>query len=207
MEASKHFPMAKVNGDLDSLNRNCLYCRVVYQSQEEEAMKSNQFFTVIIIACTMVFAAPAQAHCGMKHHMMDGGCGKDLPPAEAKMIDDAMHQSMEKNKPLFERMRKLHERMRAIATADKFNKKAFLATADEMASIHMKMEKTRTRMMADVAGQLTAQERRDMAKCMEQNFHRGEFNREGCERDGDEHHGMRRDMPMDRHNSSRSYNQ
>jgi Spy/CpxP family protein refolding chaperone len=168
-------------------------------------MKACQFFMGIAVAGALAFAGPALAHemhGDMHHHMMGGDCcEKNLPPEKAKMAEGAMHQMMEKNKPLFERMHKLHEKMKAIGIADTFDKKAFLATAEEMSALQAKMEKNRTGMMAAVAEKLTAKERRDMVTCMERNFHRGEFGH------GDWHHDGAPKGGQSSHNSGDSYNQ
>lgn len=143
-------------------------------------MKSHKVLMAMAVVGALAFAGPARAnhedmHGDMHHHMMgEGCCDKNLPPEKAKMAEGAMHSVMEKNKPLMERMRRLHEKMRALGTADKFDKKAFLATGDEMAALHMKMEKNRMAMMASVAEKLTASERRAMADCMESRFHHGD---------------------------------
>ena len=169
-------------------------------------MKSYKTLMGIAVACALAVASPAHAHHpgmhgNMHHNMMgEGCCDKNLPPEKAKMAEGAMHSVMEKNKPLMERMRKLHDKMRAIATADKFDKKAFMATGDGMAALHMKMEKNRTAMMASVAEQLTAAERRAMAKCMEGRFHHGEFGHGDWGHEG--HRGM-----GNSNNDSGGYNQ
>lgn len=178
-------------------------------------MKARQFFMGMTFACALAVTGPAHAHemqGGMHHHMMGKGCcDQALPPEKAKLVEGSMHQMMKKNEAAMEHMHALHEKMEAISTADKFDKKAFLATGDEMAALHMKMEKDRTRMMASVAAQLTAQERRDMKKCMEENFHRGEFGHGGWHHDGESHEDHaegRMERPMESsHKDTGSYNQ
>lgn len=160
-------------------------------------MKASLAIMGIVVAGALAFSMPAEARHGQEgHHRMGQGiCAEKLSPDKAKMVEDTMHRSMENNHADFERMRQLHEKMMAIGTADTFDRKAFLAAGDEMASLHMKMAKSRTRMMADVAGQLTAQERRDMAECLRGKFHHGMGG-----------HGMGGGKTMDKHNDD-SYNQ
>ena len=73
--------------------------------------------------------------------------------------------------------------------ADKFDKKAFTSVSDEMASLHMKIERNRTNTMVSIAEKLTGAERRSMAKCMEKDFHHGDM-----------HHGEEREGSMNSHN-------
>lgn len=170
-------------------------------------MKLNVMLMGITVACTLAVASPALAHHGvhgdMHHGMGEECCDKTLPPDKAKMVEGAMHSVMEKNERLMERMHKLHEKLRAIGTADKFDKKAFLATGDEMAALHMKMEKNRTAMMASVAEKLSGSERRAMAKCMEGRFHHGEEEHEGRGEGSHEHHFRMNDN----HNDYNTLNQ
>lgn len=147
-------------------------------------MKS-QIFMGMALACAMLVAHPVYAHDmdDMHHRMGEGCCDKSLPPDKARMVEGMMHQGMERDRPLFERMHKLHEKMMALGEADKFDRKAFTATADEMAALHMKIERNRTNTMVSIAEKLTGAERRSMAKCMEKDFHH-EGMRHGEEREG-----------------------
>ncbi|MEZ0225443.1 MAG: Spy/CpxP family protein refolding chaperone [Alphaproteobacteria bacterium] len=128
----------------------------------------------IFVAGAMALSAPADARHGHGHHMAGKVmCTEKLSPEKAKMAKDTMHKAMEKNHPLFERMHKAREKMRTIGKAENFDRKAFLAAGDEMANIHMQMAKDRARVMADIAEQLTPQERRDMAECLHSKISRG----------------------------------
>jgi Spy/CpxP family protein refolding chaperone len=144
-------------------------------------MKKSLILMAMSVAGVMALAANAQAHDmdDMHHHMMHGPdmCMQSLPADKQKMIHETWHRQMESDKPTFERMRKLHERMMQIGSADKFDRKAFLATGNEMAALHMKMEEKGTETMASLAEKLTADERRGVAKCMESKHH-GDFHHE-----------------------------
>ncbi len=146
-------------------------------------MKPYCFLMAMSVAGAMSFAITAQAHDmdgGMMHHHMmgTGACMQTLPAEKQKMMKDEMHRNMEQDKSSFERMHQLHEKLMTIGTADKFDRKAFISANNEMAALHMKMEKRGGEMMASMAEKLTADERRGMAKCMEGEMHHGKFRHE-----------------------------
>ena len=149
-------------------------------------MNSRHLLMATALVCTMAFAAGAQAHDmhdASKHMQETNACMQSLPADKQNMAEETMHKSFDRDRPLFQEMHKLHDRMMELGTADKFDSKAFLKASDQMAALHMKMERHHAEMMAAVGEQLTGEERRTIAHCMEEQFHHA-----GPGEHGDMHH-------------------
>jgi Spy/CpxP family protein refolding chaperone len=134
-------------------------------------MKAAWYLALGAVAGILACASPAAAHEREgdwgRHGAMHRGMGCDsrrLSPEKEKMVRDAMHRAMEKNKPLWQEMRGVHERMRHIMMAEKFNAKAFRATAHRMMRLQDRMQENRLTAAASVAGKLTPHERMAAAK-------------------------------------------
>lgn len=113
------------------------------------------------------------------HHRFEEALSK-LPAAKQKLVKDAMDKAKAENKELWMQGKKLRDEQKAILTAEKFDKAAYLAKSKELNDLRDKMSANRTEAFASVAGQLTPEERLSLAK-----MHRGGF-RHG-EKEGAEH--------------------
>lgn len=94
-----------------------------------------------------------------------------LPAEKATLVRETMAKSKEKSTALKEESAKLHEEIRAISTAEKFDRSAFLAKRERLRAIRNEMGAAWDQAMADVGEKLTAEERRALAAAMPKRHH------------------------------------
>jgi Spy/CpxP family protein refolding chaperone len=100
----------------------------------------------------------AAADAAKKPHRMEETVSK-LPEAKQKIVREAMEKARAQNKELWAQSKKLRDEHKAILTAEKFDKAAYLAKAKEMSDLRSKMADNRNEAFASIAGQLTPEER------------------------------------------------
>ena len=89
-----------------------------------------------------------------------------LPKNDAAQFRDTMKEAREDNKPLEERISKLHGDLHAILTADSFDKGAFLAKRKEVQQLHDQMETNMTEAFASAVDGLTQEERVTLTRAL-----------------------------------------
>jgi Spy/CpxP family protein refolding chaperone len=87
-----------------------------------------------------------------------------LPPDKAKLFQDTMKQTSEKNSAYREQIGKLREELRNIVIADKFDKDAYLAKNAEMEKLWAQMRTNSAESFAAIAGKFTANERKVLSE-------------------------------------------
>jgi len=87
-----------------------------------------------------------------------------LPPEKAKLYKDAMHQVHEKNQALRDQIEKMHAEIKALMTADTFNKSDYLAKNAEMEKLYAQMRTNMLEAITSVAAQFTLEERKTLTK-------------------------------------------
>ena len=87
-----------------------------------------------------------------------------LPPEKAGEYKDAMRKAGEKNKPIFDKIRKLREEKTALMTAEKFDAKAFTAKVAELDKQHAEMCANRNAALLSVLSKFSAEERKVIAR-------------------------------------------
>lgn len=123
---------------------------------------------------SLAFAAPPDGpRHGHERGMMQEEFLKGLPPEKAAMVKESMDKQREAGKATHEQMKKLRDEQKAILTADKFDRAAFLAKAKQIGELSAKRSAARAESIADVAAKLTPQERTMLAERFEKRrFHR-----------------------------------
>jgi len=112
-------------------------------------MKTRNWRAIAFAAALLMSSPAAFAHgMGHGHHMM---CA-------------SAHSLCQKDKALFGQMHQLHEKMHAVLTADKFDKKKFLALSSEMAQVHDKIMMHHAEVFAERASKMSAEERAHMVE-------------------------------------------
>jgi uncharacterized membrane protein len=139
-------------------------------------MKSTLSMLVVASLIALpAWASDKDAACGENHWQK----GKQrfeqalssLPQEKAALVRETMEKSKEKNVALKEESAKIHEEVRAISTADTFDRAAFLAKRERLRAIRNEMGTAWDQAMADVAEKLTAEERRALAAAMPKRHH------------------------------------
>jgi len=120
-------------------------------------MKTGKLAAIAIAAAMMT--APAafandMGNNGMHHHHM-----------MCKPQDGSCHGMMHhKDEASFKKMKELHEKIHAVLTADKFDKKKFMSLSDQMEQLHARMMRHHTEEFADKAAHMSREERTQMAE-------------------------------------------
>ena len=104
-------------------------------------MKNGQWYAALFLIASLAASGAAFAHDrdGHGHHMM---CEKDGATCK--------------------KMHALHEKMHAVLSAEKFDKKQFLALSGQMEKIRSEMMRKHIEAFADKAEKMTPEERQDM---------------------------------------------
>lgn len=87
-----------------------------------------------------------------------------LPADKAQLFKDTMKQSREKDKAVHDQIRKVFKERDAILTADKFDKKAYLAKSAEITKLFTQVHDNMTNSFVSVAEKFTPEERKILAK-------------------------------------------
>ena len=86
-----------------------------------------------------------------------------LPPAKAELVRSTMKKLREDGKGDWEKAKALHEELQAIIKAPQFDRAAYIAKASEIRGLRMAQNEKRTQALADLASQLTVEERTTLA--------------------------------------------
>jgi Spy/CpxP family protein refolding chaperone len=89
-----------------------------------------------------------------------------LPADKAKLVTDTMKQMHEKRKAGWEGMKAKRDEMRTLMLAEPFDKAAYLAKAAEVEDARHANATAMHQTIADLAGQLTAEERKTLLDAM-----------------------------------------
>lgn len=151
-------------------------------------------------------------HGGMKHHCSKGcdmecckkggcdkkGCDKKgcdwkahngmkkcpLSAEKRQLVKEAMKNAREKNKAGHEAMMARHKALKDALSAKEFDRNAFLKAFDDMAAARATMQRNRAEAFADVAPQLTPEERSKAAMFLTGGgrgmMHHGKMGMKGC---------------------------
>lgn len=87
-----------------------------------------------------------------------------LSPEKAKIYNDAMQAADDGNQDLRMQIHKAHDEADAILTAEKFDKKAFLAKAAELDGLYAKMRERNNEAYVSVMEKLTQDDRKILLK-------------------------------------------
>lgn len=86
--------------------------------------------------------------------------GTQLSEDKAKLYNDTMRQASEANKPIREQIQKAREEADAILTAEKFDKAAYLAKADDIDKLYGKARANMNQAFVSVAEKLSQADRK-----------------------------------------------
>lgn len=86
-----------------------------------------------------------------------------LPPAKAELVRSTMKKLREESKTTIEKIGALQEEMLTIVKAPKFDRGVYLAKAKEVRTFSIAQSEKRAGALADLAGQLTVEERNSIA--------------------------------------------
>jgi len=139
----------------------------------ENEMKINKliFTTSLLTSLTLSGLAYAQMS-----PIPDASSGKESPkqkseqtpaqlsPEKAKQYNDTMQLAADSNKELRAQIHKAHEEADAIMSAEKFDKKAFLAKAAELDQLYGKMRATMNDAFVSVAEKFSQEDRKTLLK-------------------------------------------
>jgi len=89
-----------------------------------------------------------------------------LPAAKAEAFRTSMKKSHEGKKEEFGDIKKLHEEMKNILTAEKFDKVAYIAKGKEIQDKQEKMHAARTEAFANAVATLSQSERKTLADAL-----------------------------------------
>ncbi len=89
-----------------------------------------------------------------------------LPQDKQELVKKSMQEGREANKASFEQMRALRKEINEILTAEKFDKDAFLSKSKALEALQDKMAANRMERIADLASQLTQEERKAVFPAM-----------------------------------------
>jgi len=121
----------------------------------------------------LTVSAPAFAdsdwHGKSDHAPMEAALSK-LPAADAAKFRDAMKQSHDQDKALYDQTRTIHEELKKLLAADTFDKDAYLAKSKELSQVYDTMHANMASAFANAASQLTPDERKTLAANLQ--FHR-----------------------------------
>ncbi len=127
--------------------------------------------TALALSLALSGAAYAEtpADKGMKkaQHMEKGAPA--LPDDKAKLFRESMEKARTQNAGLMEKARALREEQKALLTAEKFDKAAYLAKSKEIGAVYTTISQNKHEAFASVAAQFTPEERKALAK----SFHKG----------------------------------
>lgn len=113
----------------------------------------------------MAYAEPGPGHDGPPPPPFEEAL-KKLPDKDAAAFRDTMKASHEKDKATFEQMHKLHGELKAIITADTFDKNAFIAKNKQLDALHDKLHVNMTEALANAISKLPPDERKTFAEAM-----------------------------------------
>ena len=119
--------------------------------------------TTAIVLC-LNLTAIAAAHEGYKAPFEDAL--SNLPEQKAEAFRNTMKQTHDKNAALYDQMKKLHDDLYTITTAEKFDKKAYIAKNKELQAVYAKMNATRGAAMGTALSNLSQDERKTVADAM-----------------------------------------
>lgn len=168
-------------------------------------MQSARWILAAVVMLGLGMAAPAQADHAKGHHHGKGkwecpyknkkgrdGMEKSCPfsPEKREVLHGAMKKAHTRNEALRKDMMKHHKAMESVLAAKDFNKKAFLATFDKASGVRAQMMRNKAKAFADVAGQLTPEERKKAAMFLAggMHHHKGMMMRHGMKK---YHQGLR----------------
>ncbi len=144
----------------------------------------NKLLSTTALVLSLTFSGMAHAAPdGDKPHgarFMEEAISK-LPPQKAEAFRNTLKQAHEKGKESREQSKKLHEELRAIMTAEKFDKSAYLAKTEELRVLREKKYKAKSAALATALSALTQEERTTIADNM-----RKKHERHGKKIDGDD---------------------
>ena len=92
------------------------------------------------------------------------GAGIGLSEAGQKLMHDTMTKQREENKATFEGLTAKQKELDALLKAATFDKAAFLAKDAEIQELHQKMMRARSEAFADIATQLSPEDRAKLAE-------------------------------------------
>jgi len=127
---------------------------------------------------------------GEHAHMREAVLSK-LPEADATKFRDAMKASRESEKAEFEKIEVLHKELKALLSAEKFNKVAYLAKSSEIGKLEEKIHHQMTEAFVNAVADLPQEERKLFAENMEWHHH-GHFENHD-QKDGDKKDSDKKD--------------
>lgn len=95
-----------------------------------------------------------------------------LSPEKAKLYNDTMKKAIEESVDSRAQIRKIYEEADALLTAEKFDKKAFLAKASEIDELYNKSRAKLNEAFASAINDFTQQERTELLKARNENRRR-----------------------------------
>ncbi len=183
-------------------------------------MAYRTLFLAALCAAFIGIAVPASAHEGGKpcygnmheksgenweHHPdWTGGDRLNLSDEERSTLRQAMQQSFEHDKPLFEKSMHIHKKLEKILATDPFDKAKFLELSGRLEHVQIKIQHDHMEMLTNFAEKLPAEKRKSvMALAMPHNMgmhpmhcmQKGEWHGEGGDgRPWPWHHGTAEPM-------------
>lgn len=94
-----------------------------------------------------------------------------LPADKAKQVGDTLHSLRESRKADWESFKAHHQAMRAMLTAESFDKAAYMAKAKELDALHSAKKLNYHATIADLAAELSPEERKILAEAMPGKHH------------------------------------
>ncbi len=124
----------------------------------------------MVLAASPVMARDAQQ--GKPGGRFEEALAK-LPADKAELVRKSMEQGREEGQAEREKLKKLFTEQKAIMTAPKFDKAAYVAKSKEINAAFATVQAKRTERIADVASQLTQEERQVLAEARKGGRHHG----------------------------------
>ncbi len=159
-----------------------------------------KLFTTTALVLSLAFSGTGWANDATSHEKShhDGSprymkeALSKLPKDKAALFEDSIKKAREQNKTLQDQAKTLREELRALLTAPKFDKDAYIAKSAEIQQLQAKAHANKAAAFAGAATQLTQDERKTLSDAI---HHRGqgkgkEHGREyrGKNKDRDDHH-------------------
>lgn len=136
---------------------------------------------LIIPAIALLFATASYANSNEEKHEHGGKDYKahkaemlaKLPEEKRKMYEESMSKVKGNSKTTWENIKKLKEEQKAILTADKFNKSAYLEKSEEIKDLFNEKAEAKSAAIAELAEKFTKEEREVLAKISGKHGHHG----------------------------------
>jgi Spy/CpxP family protein refolding chaperone len=152
-------------------------------------MKTKHLILSALLTAALTISGAALAHdgdgsgkdgrSGWPHNGECHGMQMQLPEAKRQLLHETMKTAFEKNKGLFDRMHKLHEKLHDVLKADAFDAHAFKETSAQIEKTRDRIHAIRMDAFASIAAQFTPEEREMLVRFHGHHHHgqNGEWHR------------------------------